>query len=88
MEFLKSFAFLQNAHSIQRDDPVRILVDCGGIVTRMHGFELALPEVLTPLERILEISRAPGALQTVGVSFRYQTAFGDQRDRGVLEVAG
>src|SRR5262245_39610309 len=54
----------------------------------MHGFELALPEVLTSLDCILEIFRAPRALQTVRVSFRYQTAFGDQRDRGVLQTAG
>src|SRR4030095_14049643 len=84
----ESFAFLQNAHSIQGHDSIRILVDCGGVVTCMHGFELALPEVLTSLESILEISRSTRALQPVGGSFRYQPAFCYERDRVGLQAAG
>ena len=61
VKLLKSFAFLQDAHGIQRDDPVRVLVDGGGVVTCVLGFELALPEVLTLLERILELSRSARA---------------------------
>ena len=78
MELPETCPSLVRPHSVQRYDPVRILVDGCGVVARMHYLELTAPEIISPVDRVFEISRTTRALDTIGILLRDQTAFSDQ----------